>query len=196
MIRIQPSNSIKLRNYPKLLQSMCLLLLLCIGSLYLFTHPHISHAIELEDKIKVAYLFNFFRFIQWPSTNQTEDQSELYLCVLGKDQFGDELNTLDGRTANSRKLHVVRIQQDAPKTKCHIIYISQSQQQQLQTILGSYQQQQVLTVSDIPKFAHSGGMIGFVLIKGKMRFEVNLDLAKKEGLKISSTLLELAKIVR
>jgi hypothetical protein len=53
-----------------------------------------------------------------------------------------------------------------------------------------------LTVSDIPSFTNSGGMIGFELIDNRVRFDVNLAAAEKAGLTLSSQLLKVATDVK
>ncbi|MBL7215949.1 MAG: YfiR family protein, partial [Phycisphaerae bacterium] len=52
-----------------------------------------------------------------------------------------------------------------------------------------------LTISDLVGFAKRGGIIGFVEDNNKIRFEINLDAAQKENIKIRSQLLTLAKEV-
>jgi hypothetical protein len=50
-------------------------------------------------------------------------------------------------------------------------------------------------VSEVDGFAEHGGSIGFYLEKTKIRFAINPAVAQKKGLKISSDLLSLGKIV-
>jgi hypothetical protein len=54
----------------------------------------------------------------------------------------------------------------------------------------------VLTVSEIEGFAQSGGNINFYLEDKKVRFEINPTAARREGLKVSSQLLSLGKIIQ
>jgi hypothetical protein len=58
--------------------------------------------------------------------------------------------------------------------------------------------QSVLTVSDLEQFsqAGSGGMISFFRQQNNVKFEINLDNAEKAGLKISSKLLQVARVIR
>lgn len=53
-----------------------------------------------------------------------------------------------------------------------------------------------LTISDIEGFAERGGVIGFIALENKIHFAINVDAAERMGLKISSQLLRLAKIVK
>ncbi len=54
----------------------------------------------------------------------------------------------------------------------------------------------VLTVGDIENFTKAGGVIAFTLEDNRVRFAINVDAAQRAGLKISSKLLSLARIVR
>lgn len=53
----------------------------------------------------------------------------------------------------------------------------------------------VLTVGETDQFAAHGGVIQLILRDKQVRFEINVDAASQEGLKISSKLLALARIV-
>jgi YfiR/HmsC-like len=51
-------------------------------------------------------------------------------------------------------------------------------------------------VGDVKNFAKVGGIINFVTVKKKIYMEINIDTAQKAGLKISSMLLGVSKIIR
>jgi phage-related holin len=61
----------------------------------------------------------------------------------------------------------------------------------LERIKGSH----VLLAGDTEGLAQRGIVINFYIEKSKVRFEINVDTATRMGLKISSKLLRLAKIV-
>jgi hypothetical protein len=54
----------------------------------------------------------------------------------------------------------------------------------------------VLTVSDGKDFSQAAGIIELYVEGGRMRFAINLDAADRSGLRLSSRLLGLAKIIR
>jgi hypothetical protein len=66
----------------------------------------------------------------------------------------------------------------------------------LKEILTSLGTASVLTVSDLPKFTQSGGMVQFVLEGDRVRFEVNAAIAERAGLTLGSELLKVAVSVR
>ena len=79
--------------------------------------------------------------------------------------------------------------------ECHLLFISGSEKNNIRNVLASIKNHNILTVSDMDRFAQQGGMIGLVNIEGKISFEVNIDTVQHSRLKFSSQLLKLAKIV-
>ena len=57
---------------------------------------------------------------------------------------------------------------------CQVLFISSSESGRLKEILTTLRGASVLTVSDLPQFTQHGGMVQFVLVQDRVRFEVNL----------------------
>ena len=145
-----------------------------------------------EYEVKAAFLYNFAKFVEWPSPPQTA----IELCVVGEDPFGNVLeDTVRGKTINGRPLVVRRMKPGENPRSCQIAFIGAADHESravLETLRGA----NVLTVGDSPNFARDGGIINFILKDNKVYFEINVDAAEQAHLKISSKLLNLAKIIR
>jgi hypothetical protein len=149
-----------------------------------------------EYQVKAAYLYNFGRFVEWPARS-AEGNNSFTVCVLGQDPFGLALNaTLADETIHGKNVVAKRIPDLAEAVNCRILFISSSEADRLKQILASLKDESVLTVSDLPNFAQSGGMMQFTMEGGRVRFEVNLPPAERAGLVLSSDLLKVAMNVR
>ncbi|MGB7434607.1 MAG: YfiR family protein [Candidatus Acidiferrum sp.] len=148
-----------------------------------------------EYQVKAVYLFNLGRFVQWPAA---ADKGEVFpICVLGRDPFGAKLDaTLAGETIDGRKLVAKRISNAREAADCRILFISSSESDHIRDTMAALDKFSVLTVSDMPDFTGRGGMIQFLLLENKVRFEVNLAAAQKVGLVLSSQLLKVATDIR
>lgn len=147
-----------------------------------------------ELQVKAAYLYKFGAFVQWPSAAPRESFT---ICVLGHDPFGPTLDaTLSGGSIDGSAVVAKRISGAQEASQCRIVYVSSSEGPRLKSILQTLNQLPVLTVSDMPRFVDSGGMIQFVLENGRVRFDVNLASAEKAGLGLSSQLLKVASAVK
>lgn len=143
-----------------------------------------------EYQIKAAFLYNFAKFIEWPSEVGT-----LNLCILGEDYFGKDIDDIAGKTAAGKKLSVRRIKSAQEIKKCRMLFISSSEIERLDGIITVAQDLKILTVGDTEGYAQRGVIINFYKEQNKIRFEINKDAAGRSGLKISSKLFGLAKIV-
>jgi len=149
-----------------------------------------------EYQLKAAFLFNFAQFVQWPATSFTDGSAPFCIGILGDDPFGGALEeTIQGETINNRRLKVQHAQNFEDLQDCQLIFISRSQEGHLAEIFSKLDSKPILTVSEIDRFAQSGGDINFYLQGGKVRFEINPSSARRVGLKISSQLLNLGKII-
>jgi hypothetical protein len=148
-----------------------------------------------EYKVKAAFLYNFTKFVEWPTEATTDSGATFNLCVLGEDPFGKTFDSIQGEKIVNKKLVINRFKELHDIEKCRILFISESEEERLTQILKSLKGLHILTVSDTEGFAQQGVIINFYLEQNKVRFEINVDAARRSGLKISSKLLNLARIV-
>jgi len=149
-----------------------------------------------EYDVKATYLYNFARFVEWPASAAAKD-GPFAICLLGEDPFGHALDAvLEGESINGKAVAARRVAKPQDAANCRVLFISMSEESRLKEILASLDKASVLTVSDIPEFSRRGGMIQFVLVGDRIRFEVNLASAEDAGLSLSSELLKVATTVR
>ncbi len=151
----------------------------------------------LEYQVKAGFLFNFAKFIEWPPEKFPQSDSPLIIGVVGADPFGGILEEAVGdKTINNRRMVVKHVPIGDELKKCHLLFISGSEKDRLGAILAEVKGSNVLTVGETDKFLSRNGIINFVMVDNKVRFEINEAAASHAGLKISSKLLALAQSVK
>jgi hypothetical protein len=146
-----------------------------------------------EYQVKAAYLYGFGRFVAWPAPGPSNDGTSFSICVLGDDPFGRLLDDVAaGGVLTGKPVRVVRLASDAPVLGCQMLFVSASEERRIDRVLGTIGALPVLTVSDAPRFAQRGGMIGFTLDNNRVRFVVNLEATQRAGLTLDSELLRVA----
>jgi uncharacterized protein DUF4154 len=149
-----------------------------------------------EYQVKAAYLYNFGRFVKWPS-GAAAGKNDFAVCVLGQDPFGPTLDsTLTGETLDGKPVVIRRLAKLRDAADCRILFVSLTEERRLKEILAAIDQAGVLTVSEIPGFSQRGGIIQFVVEGDRVRFEINLANAESSRLVLSSELLKVAATVR
>jgi hypothetical protein len=141
-----------------------------------------------EYQVKAAYLYNFISFTEWPAVTG----AELRLCVYGRDPFGAEIDTLQGKNIGGRTLVVARVTTVELLDSCQAVYLSREVISNLPRILDALHGRTVLTIADSPGAVRDGVAINMLNDANRVSFEVNLDAAHKQGLNLSFRLLRLA----
>lgn len=149
-----------------------------------------------EYQMKAAFLYNFARFVEWPSETLKGENPILVVGIMGSDPFGTAVDeSISSKSLNGRQFMIKRLKWGQNLRDCHILVICASERKRLSQILESLKGAGVLTVSELSDFCQQGGGIGLILEEKKVRFLINMDAAEQARLKISSKLLTLAKAV-
>ncbi|MFI3158120.1 MAG: YfiR family protein [Methylococcaceae bacterium] len=141
--------------------------------------------------VKTAFLYNFFKFIDWPEA--VTQQNYYSLCTTDNDQLGDSLLVLENKTIGGKPIVIRRGINGRDLKNCHMVFIGSSEN--TEAIIRNLKGLPVVTVSERLNFIDQGGMIGLVPGDNRLSFEVNLDAINAESIYISSQLLKLAKRV-
>lgn len=145
-----------------------------------------------EYEVKAAFIYNFTKFIEWPDQASASSE-QLLLCVLGEDPFGSALDSLQGREVHGQRIIVSRFDSIPAGKKCHVLYISASEESHLESLIKRYSSRPgLLLISDIEGFVDKGGSIELSMAEEQVRFEINLKSTRESNLQISSRLLRLA----
>lgn len=172
--------------------------------LFTVSGSFVHSASTREYQLKAAYMLNFARFVYWPEDIFKSSSNEFIICIYGKSPFGESLNKLSkkkikNKNISLRYVSVKGVGEGTAKSvlsECHVLYVSNSTENQYAKILKQISQNTVLTVSDINGFCESGGMIGFIRVKNKIKFEINLNASSRAGIKYQSQLLDVAEQLR
>lgn len=157
-----------------------------------------------DVQAKLVVIHNFIsKYVQWPGDRAMANVNRLPVCIIGKDDLTILMPLLQRASTQTLQVSVI----DNPDIKelplCHVVYIAISEKKNLTELLKGLAGAPVLTVSSIPNFVDSGGMVGFVeesQIQGAfekkfVRFEVNTSAISQSKLFIDPDALELAKRV-
>jgi hypothetical protein len=152
---------------------------------------------ELEHGIKAAFLLNFVRYTTWPRESFESDTSPLRVQVVGRDPFGKLLDdTLRDEKAHGRALEIVRTTHVPDEIRAHVVFCGELSRSQREELLERCRGKPILLVGETDGLAVDGACINFYLQEKKIRFEINTDAVSEASLKISASLLKLAKIVK
>ena len=141
-----------------------------------------------EYKLKAAFIYNFVKFVEWPSNT-----GPIKVAILGTDPFEGALGKLETRKVDGRDLVVSVISDVNQATDYHVVFLADTSQRQ--KLLNRVQGHPVLTISDEPDFCKNGGGITLVSARNRIRFQINKKTLDKANLRPNTRLLALASQV-
>jgi hypothetical protein len=151
---------------------------------------------EIEYPAKLAFLYNFAKFIEWPLASYSFPGAPFVVCIAGRDPFrSDDESELRTRTVLGHPIQIRALRVTGTLSACNIAFIPVTENDQAGNILRGFKGSSTLTVGETQGFAARGGVINLTVEGNRLRFEINQMAAERAGLKISSKLFSLAKIV-
>jgi hypothetical protein len=149
-----------------------------------------------EYQVKAAFLYNFAKFVEWPSEAFESTTEAIAICVLGQNPFGRSLqDAVSGHAIDGRSLIVRQISNASRGGRCHVLFVSAGGNRSVPQMLPEKGKTGVLTVGESDAPGADGLVINFKLDSGRVRFDINIEAAERENLRISSRLLSLAHVI-
>lgn len=146
-----------------------------------------------EYEVKAAFIYNFARYVEWPSSAFAGPSDPIRLCIFGDDPFGEIVDrTLRGKTVAQHPFVVLRIEEIEETRGCHIVFVSRTESERLDAVLAVVHDRPVMTIVDVEGAVQRGAILNFALRDGRVRFAVNTGSAQRSGLSLSSQLVKLA----
>lgn len=178
------------RPHPRYLSALLVLAVVALICRPAIAEPDVSR----EYKIKAAFLYKFLLFVEPPRERRTD---KIVIAILGGDPFENAFDTVEGKPIGAGKavLEVHRYASvedmlDKSLPQCDLAFVDiAGGQHELKAALRQLTDRGILTVGDAKGFLEAGGMIGFVMRKNKVRWEINQAAVRRARLKMSSQLL-------
>lgn len=145
-------------------------------------------AVAEEYQVKAAFLVNFMKFVEWPPDGPARPAG---IVVIEPDPFGLVLDEYTRNAGPSPGLSVIRRAPESPVPPCRMLFVgARAGAPGLRTLATA--EPGALTVGETQEFLARGGIIRLNVVDGHVRVEINIDAARRSGLRISSKLLRIA----
>jgi hypothetical protein len=165
------------------------LLQLLAGSSAAISPAHAADGYS-EDAVKAAYLYRFAGYVDWPDLGAGSEP--FTIAVLGSPAVVQELkHLLPNLTVNHHPAEVREVRGLHDLGRAQILYVGAGHATFLRTLTPT-QDHPMLLVTDEEGGLDAGGVLNFVTVDRRVRFEVSLTAAERSRLKISSELLTVA----
>ena len=154
-------------------------------------------AISRERQIKAAYLYQLGRYVEWPAKAFSSAEAPFVIGVPKEDPIAADLDQIaQVKKIENRPIQVRRFSPDGDVPACHILFLPASLAPEVQAaVIRKVSGKNVLLVGDAGSFLDLGGAVRFVIEENNVRLYIARKAAAREGLSISSKLLQVARVL-
>ena len=148
-------------------------------------------------EIEAAFLVKFSSYVKWPPGTFSSPDAPVVIGIFGRDPFGSTINTIArSYTTNNRHVEIRRCTDLVQLPTCNIVFVAPSAMGRFTKVTATVSGRPILLVGESPGFLDQGGMVNFVMVHKKIRFDISRKNCTKAGLEISSKLLKVAHVAR
>ncbi|MDQ1833033.1 YfiR family protein [Massilia scottii] len=153
-------------------------------------------AASLERSIKAAFLYKFLGYAEFPASAFADGAAPLVIGVTGADDLAADLaRIVAGRVVQGRPVAVRTLRdQDAP-AGVHLLFVGGDDPVRLRNALRAIGAGPTLVVTESQQGLQQGSVINFRIVGERVRFDVSLEAADRNSVKLSSRLLTVANHV-
>jgi hypothetical protein len=149
---------------------------------------------DFEHQLKAEFIDRFIRFVDWPESEPAA--THFIIGVYGRSPVFSHISEIaEQRLVKGRVAAVRRVSDLDDLASCQVVFISGSARNRLDEILERTAGLPVLTVADSEGFGARGVLINLYRDGTYLRFEINRGAVDRSGLKFSSQLLRLARLI-
>jgi len=178
---MNPSRRFRLRSL-----AGCLALLLSMA----FASRVVAQQAHSEEAVKAAYLYRFASYVEWPEESLAGHP--FVIDVMGDPGVARELRLLlPGHLINDQVVQVREIARVRDVAGAQMVYVGADHDDFLRA-MNAAGSPPVLVVTDQEHGLDLGGVLNFVTVDKRVRFEISLTAAERAQLKISADLLSVA----
>ncbi|KQV60765.1 hypothetical protein ASC95_04855 [Pelomonas sp. Root1217] len=149
----------------------------------------------VEYQVKAAFVCKFGNYVDWPPQSLGATGEPFRVGVLASEAVVEEFRrTATAALVAGRPVEVRRLVRGEVPEGVQVVFMSRGMASHAPGLLAALHGRPVLTVTELEPGVATG-MINFVVIDDKVRFDILLPPATQSGLKISVRLLGVARRV-
>jgi hypothetical protein len=153
-------------------------------------------AVPLERRVKAAFLYKFLGYTDFPASAFADAAAPLTIGLIGADDLAVELaRVVAGRTVGDRPIEVRELREADAGARVHLLFVGGGDPQRVGRIVRQASGAK-LVVTECENGLQLGSVINFRIVDERVRFDVSLDAAERNGIKLSSRLLTVANRVQ
>jgi hypothetical protein len=159
----------------------------------LFLWSPLSVVLAQNEMFKALFMYNFTKNVEWPADMR---QGDFVIEVVGDSPVLTELQKVTaGKKVGQQNIVIKKVDNADGIDKCHIVYLPADKSGNLGAVMSKLDKKPVLLITDKDGLAQQGACINYVVVDGKLNFEINKARFTRQGLQMAGTLVNLGIVI-
>lgn len=146
-----------------------------------------------EYGVKASFIRNFVAFVDWPSA-RTAGNNPLLICVFNDSPVTSKLIDLKMTSVRERRVQIRSVGTLPDLDACHVVFVPMTEDSHIVEMQARFRRSGLLIISESTK-DRTGAVINMFKKDSRLAFDIDLDAANTQDLRVSSKLLALANHV-
>ncbi|MCC5930568.1 MAG: YfiR family protein [Cyclobacteriaceae bacterium] len=162
-------------------------------SLFVFLMMLCVHAQAQKYNYYQIFMYNFTKYIQWPEESLKGD---FVIGVLGNNELVGNLEKMaESKTVGNQKIRIQVLNSPSDAANCHMVFIPDNRSKMFEDVNVATEGKPVLVITEKQGLGNMGSSINFIVVDGKLKFELNRGATEKANLKVAGDLAKLAILI-
>ena len=148
------------------------------------------NTMNTRAKFKSLFIYQFTKYTEWPEDYKQGD------FVIGVVNEGDLTGILESaskaKKINSQNVIIKKINSTADVSKCHVLYVGGTSRDKVEPYVNKAKEYNCLIITEGSGFVNDLSAINFVVVGNALKFEMNKQIFRDQGLTVSNSLENLA----
>jgi hypothetical protein len=145
-----------------------------------------SYAQTTDYKFQSLFIYNIAKMARWSLEHESGD---FKIAVLGsKDIAATIIKSLEGKKIGNQEIKVTAYNSLDEAGYNQILFVPANTKISMDKLNKATENKNTMLVTERDGWGKKGSTINFVMIDGKMKFEVNTDAAQKVNVRLSNSI--------
>ncbi|MBL0319317.1 MAG: YfiR family protein [Alphaproteobacteria bacterium] len=176
---------------------MCSLLIL-ISSSDAFSQVSAAK-VNIWPATKASLIIKYLNYVVWPTSVLPSKKEPLTICLFRGDPLEEYIPKAASKEHSPYTLTVKKVGYKDSFYGCHILFVSEGNNDHIDEVIASTKGKPILTMSDIRGFAKNGGIAGFFIRSNGHKetvLEINISSLQSSGIHIDTDFISIMDIYR
>ncbi|NMM49555.1 YfiR family protein [Marinigracilibium pacificum] len=147
---------------------------------------------DLEN-VQSMFIHHFIKYIEWPATSSNGD---FVIGVTGNDALFKEIESkLNGKPRPGGKIVVRKINSASQVNGLQIVVLGKDGTKDFDNYKAQTAGKPILLITEERGLGKRGSSINFIVVNGKLKFELNKSVIDAQKLRVSSSLTQVAVMI-